>query len=689
VIKEEENEKKRWYELPILITVIGSMILLIGNFCVSLAPTEDDFSISIDNVSMEAKLSNEETYSKDNDLVEKKEGEFRGFEKSQMANDNGELLPKAVPSGHKYPAQMANNNGEFLLKDVPAARINVADINEKFRNYRQQVFIKALDCPSNINIYFKPEQNEPPFDSNVYVSIKPNDSLLSKDNIITYPITIQGIGGDGKKRNCSAFIYFFPPKILVDHIGKKNLNEKQYEQALQAFDAAIGLNRSYEEAWYYKARAQYELGVEKYNSSKKPDEAVLKEAYRKAIASLNEAIKLNDTYEDARFFKAIVLFNLNRYNESLHEYLNIIEQNNSSHNVWVNKGRILEWMGRYNESLLAYKKAFALNKDGDIKALDFYYLGIEASASNDYETALQAYNKSIEINPNDLDNWCEKTCILYQLGRFNESIEFADKAIRKFKYVYGLFNWESKLAYLWIVKSFALDGLRMRSEADNAYEMATNVSSSSEDWRDLSWVLFKSNMYNDSLRLASTATEKDPNDGYSWLFKSLALESLGKHDESDVAYETAVDISRKSGEINWNNYAWTLYKLGKYNESLRLANMAIAINSSSSISWDTKGAALIGLGKYQEANDCLDEAIRIKPYAMIYFHKAEALAGLGNPLSAFEFYSKAIEEEPDPFDGWYGKGNILKNLSIDGADEVLARAKELKDNVKMRYNGWY
>jgi len=686
VIKEEENEKKRWYELPILITVIGSMMLLIGNFCVSLAPTEDDFSISIDNVSMEAKYIKDETYFIDEDLIRKIAQEFAPKDKSQMPNDNGKFSLKVVPSVDKVRSQMSNDIGEFSPKAVPAARISVADIHENLRNYKQQVFIKALECPPNIIINFDPEQSEPTFVSNVSVYIKPNDSLLMEDNFISYPITIQGIGGDGKKRNCTAFIYFAPPKIYVDHIGKPKLNEEQYEQALKAFDAAIVLNKSYAEAWYYRAIAQQKLGIEKYYSSGKPDEAVLKEKNKEALDSLNEAIKLNDKYEDARFGKAIVLYSLNRYNESLQEYLNIIKQNNSSYDAWVEKGHILEAMGRYNESLLAYDKAFALNKDGNIESLNFYYLGTEASDSNDYKTALQAYDKAIEINPNDLDYWCKKTCILYQLGRLNESIKFADKAILKFKNVYDIDNLDSKFAYLRIVKSLALDGLGMHNEADNAYEMATNTSNSSDSWCDLSWMLYKLNKYEDSLRLASTATEKDPNDGYSWLFKSLALDSVGKHDESAVAYEKATD---KSGEIAWNGYAWTLYKLGKYNESLLLANKAIDVDPSLSESWDTKGAALIGLGKYEEANESMDEAIRIKPHAMVYFHKAEALAGLGNSLSALVFYKKAIEEEPDPFEGWYGIGNILKNLSIDGADEVLARAKELKDNVKMRYNGWY
>ena len=50
-------------------------------------------------------------------------------------------------------------------------------------------------------------------------------------------------------------------------------------------------------------------------------------------------------------------------------------------------------------------------------------------SSEKYNEAIKAYDKAIEINPQDSDVWYKKGNILNKLGKYNEAIKAYEKAI--------------------------------------------------------------------------------------------------------------------------------------------------------------------------------------------------------------------------------------------------------------------
>ena len=63
-------------------------------------------------------------------------------------------------------------------------------------------------------------------------------------------------------------------------------------------------------------------------------------------------------------------------------------------------------------------------KAKDLAALDRRYDDVKA-----YDNALRAYDKAIELNPNNAKLWHEKGNVLKQLDRGNEAIRAFDKSI--------------------------------------------------------------------------------------------------------------------------------------------------------------------------------------------------------------------------------------------------------------------
>lgn len=59
----------------------------------------------------------------------------------------------------------------------------------------------------------------------------------------------------------------------------------------------------------------------------------------------------------------------------------------------------------------------------------YFNKGVEASANGDYVAALKLYEKSISLNEKNADAWNNKSYVLTQLGRYDEAIDAAEKAL--------------------------------------------------------------------------------------------------------------------------------------------------------------------------------------------------------------------------------------------------------------------
>jgi len=67
-----------------------------------------------------------------------------------------------------------------------------------------------------------------------------------------------------------------------------------------------------------------------------------------------------------------------------------------STNVWFHKGSELMSSGKYNEAIKAYDKTIEINPQDSYA---WYNKGFALSYLNEPDEAIKAYNKAIEINP--------------------------------------------------------------------------------------------------------------------------------------------------------------------------------------------------------------------------------------------------------------------------------------------------
>jgi|GEM_PF-3029890 len=482
---EDGNKKsKTWYEVPIMVTICGSLLIIMGNVVTTLVPImygpvdSSDFYITVDPISVEA---------------------------IQMPEDS------SLPSNIFTIISIAPKGLQQVNDSSPAGQVihqafaEVHDSQDGIRPYKNIVFLRVVEKPPEISIDFEHPQDEPTFKTRMFVYIN-----RTNRSIADYPVTIQGIGGDGKRRNSTFYVYYISPQYYVEEIGYKNYLGGRYDRAMQAYEKAIELDPKYVAAWMAKGD---------------------------------------------------VLCDMKKYSEAVGAYKNAIEINPRNGTLWVAKGDALAALGRYNESIRAYDSATEI--DPGISAA-WNNKGSALSDIGRYEDAVEAYNKAIEAEPKNANAENYKGWALFKLGRLNESVKAYDNAVKLNPNYSSAYN----------NKGIALEDLGRYYEAIQAYDMAIKINPAWDWPLDnKGWLLTDMARPEEAIKEFDKAielnqTDADPLDG-----KGFALSQLGRYEEAINLYDRAIKLDPRMADA-WENKAVALKKLGRVAEAEAASAMA-------------------------------------------------------------------------------------------------------------------
>jgi tetratricopeptide (TPR) repeat protein len=196
---------------------------------------------------------------------------------------------------------------------------------------------------------------------------------------------------------------------------------------------------------------------------------------------------------------------------------------------------------------------------------------------------------------------------------------------------------------------------------------------------------------------------------------------MGRYEEADRIYQKIIDLNftgegadRSLAEA-WRGRGDALARLGKYNESLQVFDIAIELNAENApYAWTGKSDALKDAGRYDEAIKAYDLALELYPeyedagIARAQKGRGDALSRQGKSdeaLAAYEAAVKASDEaisafnnatpldravsftfDPYPLDGefWHNRAFALHSIGREAeAEESSAKATEMGYRPKM------
>jgi tetratricopeptide (TPR) repeat protein len=472
--------------------------------------------------------------------------------------------------------------------------------------------------------------------------------------------------------------------------------QEKYEEALAACDSAIGLNNNDLQTWLERGDILFKLN-----------------RHADAVASYNEVLRLESNHSFALTKRCASLTELTNYQEAIDSCDQALKQDTQWNNqspafAWYYRGVALRKLGKIEEALVAndwaiqlvnhysialaerclllseqnrYYEALgfceqAINGDGNWEnktvSIAWIYQGQVLKQLQQYEEALNAYDRALALNPNDAETWTDRGLILEQLGRYAEALTAHEWAVKvNPKYSLALVNqcavlnqlgnyeealvacemalqegdqrWgDLGLAYAWNQRGNALIGLARYEEAlasaNRAFALQPDYA---EAWSNRSAALWHLGRYPEALAATEQAISINPNSSKAWFNQGRILTTLGRYEDAFAAYDRALKGDANFGDSPnladiWVNQSAVLWRLERYNEAVIAADRALGVNPQSANAWYNRALALMALRRYEEAVTTYNRAIEIDA------KNADFWAGKGIALRFLEKYSDAL-----------------------------------------------
>lgn len=400
---------------------------------------------------------------------------------------------------------------------------------------------------------------------------------------------------------------------------------KQYEKALEYYDLAIQKNQHDLKSYLAKGKILSQE-LKKYQEAH--------DVFVQAIENANTSD--HKTLSSIYFYKALSLVVLNQIDQALNDFDMAIQYDNS-------------------------------------EQITIYTAQIDILHSlKEYSKALEKTNQLILLDPNNMDTYNLKGCILRDAHKYDEAIEVFNVILAK--------DPEYYLAYY--NQALAFEKLHNFSEALKRYELAIHYNSqhcASHLYKGL-LLYYALNRNTEALQDVSNAIKIKPDLYIAYVLKANILSELGDHKNALKTLDELISINPKysdayleKGEIfnkitlhkeaienfdlaikynpdDWRNYfnkAMALSILDLKHSALEAYNMSIKFNPNHCISYYNKGVILSDLKKYHNAIEAYDLALKCNPHhSDAYNNKGYVLVQLKNDHEAIKLFNLALKANP-------------------------------------------
>ncbi len=272
------------------------------------------------------------------------------------------------------------------------------------------------------------------------------------------------------------------------------------------------------------------------------------------------------------------------------------------------------------------------SEDEREKATAHFNCGVAYNAINDFENAIEQYNKASRLKPDYVEAYNNRGNAKNSLGQHVDAINDYDQAIRL----------KPDLAVAYNNRGVAKDSLGQHVDAINDYDQAIRLK---------------------------------PDYAETYFNRGNAKISLGEHEDAINDYDQAIRLNPNSVEA-YNNRGNAKRDLGEHEEAFTDFDQAIRLKPDLARSYINRGLANISLGQYQDAIADYNESIRLNPdFADAYFNRGNAKNSLDQHQDAINDYDQAIRLKPDYVEAYLNRGNT-KNYYLDQHQDAIADYNE-------------
>lgn len=364
--------------------------------------------------------------------------------------------------------------------------------------------------------------------------------------------------------------------------------------------------------------------------------------FQKALKLCNMAAEIYSYSGNIFLDKARVLSFLGRTQDALAAIAEAESRQPADPEILINKATIYNDSHNYKKAIQTYEQVLHLG----IEDPEFLYsqIGMAYQDLEDYEQAVKTYQKMLRANPTSEEALLELSFCYEELGQPEAAIPYFDRVIDHDPYFY----------FAWFHLGLLYHKLDQHQKAAQAFEFATLIE---HNRRAFFWL------------------------GHAYM-------NLQNYQKAAEAYqEAARDEKHVTAEI-LSHLGASLERLERYEEALVNYYKAIKLDKNHAAAWYGVGCCLALQERWYEATHYFGRAVLLDGQDADYLiAKGKAEYHVGNIVSSMEAYREAVNLNASNPYAWLDWSLLLYEQGEyeEAADLLQSALDEFPENTKVMY----
>lgn len=332
--------------------------------------------------------------------------------------------------------------------------------------------------------------------------------------------------------------------------------------------------------------------------------------------------------------------------------------------TYYNRGEIHFENREYLQAIQAYKKSLKLDP-GSTRT--WYDLGVANRYQKEYEASIKALKKALELDPQAHWVWFELGLALKEYRQYKGAAEALQKAAQL----------KPNSPITWYELGLAYARQKDDKQAIAAYNRAIALKSRySAAWYDLGRLYDRNKDYDKAVAAFERALEISPQQAPIWDNLGITLSKKGEYDRGIEAFTKAIQIDPEY-EAAYNNMAITYRYKGDLDKAVGFHQEALQLNPQYDLGWDALGSTYNARQEYDKAIGAYKKAVALNPDSWSAWGNLGFIyLKLNDKSSAIDAFEKTVRINPGNFDAWSNLGDLYAekkdyNRSIDAYTQAV------------------
>ena len=259
---------------------------------------------------------------------------------------------------------------------------------------------------------------------------------------------------------------------------------------------------------------------------------------------------------------------------------------------------------------------------------NFFNLGYFAE---DAEFTAKAYQKTIEIRPNNYHSWNNLGNAYIDLQKYKESIYCYKQAIEI----------NDHFEKAWYNLGATYVDMKQYEKAIPCYEKAIEIKPDFDSWYSLGLTYTDMKIFEKAIFCFEKAIEINP-DTELWYILGVTYSNLQKHEDAVPYYKKSLEINPNNPMV-WYNLGIAYANMGRDRDALPCFEKAVGLNPEFDLVWYNLGIIYINLGEYEKAIPCFERVVNTRPsFDKALYNIARAYNFMKNRDKTLEYLRKFV-----------------------------------------------